>query len=255
MTLRALISHTTSLLPSTLCWMSIRHFQFEVYRPDTGLGVTHLQLKWNIRILINNSLISPRFVLPALVNWSTINTQVDRVPFLTPDISYWVAVYRSLAHTTIYWVFVIFGDWCHDCATVMHLVIRVFVIITDVLFRLSIQVIFQFISHFNLYDLKHIAFLIIKHIMCILCLVLKVCEISFLNNVVIHLSLLLANNVWRMDMFTWWRHQMETLSALLAICAGNSPVPGKFPAQRPVTRSFDVFFDLLRRNKRLSKQS
>ena len=33
---------------------------------------------------------------------------------------------------------------------------------------------------------------------------------------------------------------METLSALLAICAGNSPVPGEFPAQRPVTRSFDV---------------
>ena len=29
-------------------------------------------------------------------------------------------------------------------------------------------------------------------------------------------------------------------SALLAICAGNSPVPGEFPAQSPVTRSFDV---------------
>ena len=51
-----------------------------------------------------------------------------------------------------------------------------------------------------------------------------------------------------------WRHQMETFSALLAICAGNSPVPGEFPAQRPVARSFDVFFDL-RLNKRLSKQS
>ena len=47
---------------------------------------------------------------------------------------------------------------------------------------------------------------------------------------------------------------METFSALLAICAGNSPVSGEFPAQRPVTRSFDVFFDL-RLNKRLSKQS
>ena len=47
---------------------------------------------------------------------------------------------------------------------------------------------------------------------------------------------------------------METFSALLAICAGNSPVPGEFPAQRPVTRSFDVLFDL-RPNKRLSKQS
>ena len=53
---------------------------------------------------------------------------------------------------------------------------------------------------------------------------------------------------------TWWRHQMETFSALLAICAGNSPVPGEFPAQRPVTRSFDVVFDL-RLNKRLRKQS
>ena len=31
------------------------------------------------------------------------------------------------------------------------------------------------------------------------------------------------------------------------------PGPGEFPAQRPVTRSFDVFFDL-RPNKRLSKQ-
>ena len=47
---------------------------------------------------------------------------------------------------------------------------------------------------------------------------------------------------------------METFSALLAICAENSPVPGEFPTQRPVTRSFDVYFDL-RPNKRLSKQS
>ena len=45
---------------------------------------------------------------------------------------------------------------------------------------------------------------------------------------------------------------MEKFSALLAICAGNSPVTGEFPTQRPVTRSFDVFFDL-RMNKRLSK--
>ena len=36
---------------------------------------------------------------------------------------------------------------------------------------------------------------------------------------------------------------MKTFSALLAICVGNSPVSGKFPAQRPVTRSFDIFFD------------
>ena len=37
---------------------------------------------------------------------------------------------------------------------------------------------------------------------------------------------------------------METFPALLAICAGNAPVPGEFPEQMPVTRSFDVFSDL-----------
>ena len=46
----------------------------------------------------------------------------------------------------------------------------------------------------------------------------------------------------------------EKNSALLTLCAGISPVTGEFPSQRPVTRSFDVFFDL-RLNKRLSKQS
>ena len=46
---------------------------------------------------------------------------------------------------------------------------------------------------------------------------------------------------------------MGTFSALQAICAGNSLVTGEFPAQRPVTRSFDVFFDL-HLNKPLSKQ-
>ena len=53
--------------------------------------------------------------------------------------------------------------------------------------------------------------------------------------------------------YAWWRHQTETFSALLALCAGNSSVPGEFLAQRPVTRSFDGFFDLCP-NKRLSKQ-
>ena len=56
---------------------------------------------------------------------------------------------------------------------------------------------------------------------------------------------------------TWVTYMMTSsngnISALLAICAGNSPVAGEFPAQRPVTRCFGVFFDL-RLNKRLSKQ-
>ena len=37
-------------------------------------------------------------------------------------------------------------------------------------------------------------------------------------------------------------------------CAWNSPVSGEFPSQRPVTRSFDVFFDL-HLNKRLSNDN
>ena len=38
------------------------------------------------------------------------------------------------------------------------------------------------------------------------------------------------------------------------LCVGNSPVTGEFPSQRPVTRSFDGFFDLGLK-KRLSKES
>ena len=45
-------------------------------------------------------------------------------------------------------------------------------------------------------------------------------------------------------LLSWWRHQMESFSVLLALRAGNSPVPGEFPSQKPVTQSFDVFFDL-----------
>ena len=51
----------------------------------------------------------------------------------------------------------------------------------------------------------------------------------------------------------WWRHKMETFSALPAIFARNSPVTGEFPTQRPVMRNFCVFFDLCL-NKRLNKQ-
>ena len=52
----------------------------------------------------------------------------------------------------------------------------------------------------------------------------------------------------------WWHHQMETFSALLALCEGNPPVTGGFPLQRPVTRNFNVFF-VRRLNNRLSKYS
>ena len=54
------------------------------------------------------------------------------------------------------------------------------------------------------------------------------------------------------DFVTWWRHEMGTFCSSLALCEGNPPVTGGFPSQRPVTRSFAVFFDL-RLQKRLSK--
>ena len=52
---------------------------------------------------------------------------------------------------------------------------------------------------------------------------------------------------------TWWRHQMETFSALLSLCVGNSPFTSEFSTQRPMMQNFDVLFDL-RLNKQLSKQ-
>ena len=58
---------------------------------------------------------------------------------------------------------------------------------------------------------------------------------------------------YQLNYIPWWSHQMETFSALLAICAWNSPAIGEFPAQRLVTQSFDIFFDL-RLNTRLSER-
>ena len=47
---------------------------------------------------------------------------------------------------------------------------------------------------------------------------------------------------------SWWRHQMEIFSALLAFCAGNSPHKGKWRGA--------LVFSLIRAlNKWLSKQS
>ena len=75
-------------------------------------------------------------------------------------------------------------------------------------------------------------------------------------NILTQFQLLQLATHWRCALtavgkMTWWRHQMETSSALLAICAGISPGTSEFRTQRPVKRSFDVFFDL---KQRLSKQ-
>ena len=64
-----------------------------------------------------------------------------------------------------------------------------------------------------------------------------------------------------MAVITWLRPGKYMMTSsngnifrVTGICAGNSPVPGEFPAQRPVTRSYHVFFDLCL-NKPSSKQS
>ena len=49
----------------------------------------------------------------------------------------------------------------------------------------------------------------------------------------------------------WWRHQIFRVTGHLC---GEFTGTGEFPTQRPVTRNFDVYFDL-RLNKRLCKQS
>ena len=35
--------------------------------------------------------------------------------------------------------------------------------------------------------------------------------------------------MYKINSKPWWRHQMETFSVVLALCAGNSPVTGEFP--------------------------
>ena len=65
-----------------------------------------------------------------------------------------------------------------------------------------------------------------------------------------------------LHILAWWElshHRMMTSSKwnifrVTGPLCGKSPVTGEFPAQRPVTRSFDIFFDP-RLNKQLNKQS
>ena len=51
-------------------------------------------------------------------------------------------------------------------------------------------------------------------------LLTDISDLCFVLNIVV-ISLLIK--------IIWWLHQMETFSALLAICAGNSSVSGEFP--------------------------
>ena len=69
-------------------------------------------------------------------------------------------------------------------------------------------------------------------------------------------SVCMVYSVRQLIAILMYHHMMtssnENIFRVTGHCAGNSPVTGEFLAQRPVTRSFDVFCDL-RLNKRLSK--
>ena len=51
-----------------------------------------------------------------------------------------------------------------------------------------------------------------------------------------------AGNHWFWTLTHMMTSSKGDISTLLAICAGNSLVTCEFPAQKPVTRSFDIFF-------------
>ena len=77
-------------------------------------------------------------------------------------------------------------------------------------------------------------------------------SVSSLCTVFVYFVMIKPNNN-PFQLCSWWRHQMEIFSPLLALCEGNSPVTGGFPLQRSLASS--LIFSWLRLNKRLSKQS
>ena len=93
-----------------------------------------------------------------------------------------------------------------------------------------------------------------------------ICSVGIIGTRATLSTLLLTKKLWQLyhpciieprSPFTWARKMTSSNKNIFRVtdlCAGNSPVTCEFPAQRPVTRSFGVFFDL-RLNKRLSKQS
>ena len=84
---------------------------------------------------------------------------------------------------------------------------------------------------------------------------LQYTEINLENSRWIHL----ACNTWLLiaDLISTWYMMTSSNRNIFRVTGhlcGEFTGPGEIPAQRPVTRSFDVFFDL-HLNKRFSKQS
>ena len=89
----------------------------------------------------------------------------------------------------------------------------------------------------------HVCFFFFCHL-TILSISFRVTPQTWENYRITRVCDITLRNMDKQITWSWWHHQMETFSVLLAICVGNSPVTGEFPAQRPVTRNFGIFFDM-----------
>ena len=81
---------------------------------------------------------------------------------------------------------------------------------------------------------------------------LNISIMAFFNSIKLlhNTNMVLHNSIYGSHMMTSSNGNIFRVTGPLC---GEFTGPGEFPAQRPVTRSFDVFFHL-RLNKRLSKQ-
>ena len=78
----------------------------------------------------------------------------------------------------------------------------------------------------------------------------NITDVEMIQAVYMTVSLSILSNFVVHDDVIEWRHSQRYWPFVWE----NSPVTGEFPTQKPLTRSFDVFFDL-RLNKRLNMQS
>ena len=67
------------------------------------------------------------------------------------------------------------------------------------------------------------------------------------NRITNYLSSAKYPNEW-VAQIVWWRHRLETVSALQALCVRNPSVTSGFPSQRPVTQSFILSLICIRTN-------
>ena len=93
----------------------------------------------------------------------------------------------------------------------------------------------KFICSWKLYNFHHGLLQLNWHWNCCW-IIIQVCVLSplvrlsssYLQYWTYHFQHGLIKIINKPRYFTWWRHQMETFSALLAICAENSPVIGEY---------------------------